>query len=55
VLWAAVGRRLGYPIKLVTGRWRSGNNHLFARWEERGGVCLNIEITSRGPRHGNSS
>jgi hypothetical protein len=48
VLWAAVGRRLGYPIKLVSGRWRSGKPHLFPRWEERGGVCLNIEINQRG-------
>jgi hypothetical protein len=48
VLWAAVGRRLGYPIKLVSGRWRSGNSHLFPRWEEPCGVCLNIEVTRKG-------
>jgi hypothetical protein len=48
VLWAAVGRRLGYPIRLVRGRWRSGNSHVFARWDQPAGACLNIELTSRG-------
>jgi hypothetical protein len=42
VLYAAVGRRLGYPIKLVRAK-----RHLFCRWED---VCqrFNIEATQRG-------
>lgn len=43
VLYAAVGRRLNYPIKLVTCP-----RHLFARWEEPGGERLNLECTSKG-------
>jgi hypothetical protein len=42
VLYIAVGRRLGYPLKLVAAK-----NHLFLRWEnarER----LNIEATTQG-------
>jgi hypothetical protein len=42
VIWAAIGRRLGYPIKLV-----STKKHLFARWDaprER----FNIEASGRG-------
>jgi hypothetical protein len=38
VVYAAVGRRLGYPIKLAT-TWR----HLFARWDQPGGELFNIE------------
>ena len=40
VLYAALGRRLGYPLKLVTTK-----GHLFVRWDsatEREGV-LNID------------
>lgn len=43
VLFIAVGRRLGYPLKLV-----SANGHLFARWDEENGERFNIECTSRG-------
>jgi hypothetical protein len=39
VLVAAVGRRLGYPLKLVAGR-----NHLFVRWDD-GTERFNIEVT----------
>jgi hypothetical protein len=46
VLWAAVGRRLGYPIKLVQARWRSGGPHLFARWDQVGKFAFNIEAVS---------
>jgi hypothetical protein len=42
VVYAAVGRRLGYPIRLV-----NAPRHLFARWEEPGEV-LNIEATAQG-------
>jgi hypothetical protein len=42
VLYVAVGRQLGYPLKLVTTR-----GHLFVRWEG-GGERFNIEGTGRG-------
>lgn len=42
VLYVAVGRRLGYPLKLVTAK-----NHLFVRWENERGR-LNIEATTQG-------
>ncbi|NLF08070.1 MAG: hypothetical protein GX594_08830 [Pirellulaceae bacterium] len=44
VLYLAIGRRLGYPLKLVRAK-----EHLFARWEE---LCerFNIECTSPGFR-----
>jgi hypothetical protein len=44
ILYAAVGRRLGYPIKLVTTR-----SHLFARWDARPhDECFNIEAAGQG-------
>ncbi len=43
ILYIAVGRRLGYPLKLVRAK-----EHLFARWEESGGERFGIESTSRG-------
>jgi hypothetical protein len=46
VVYAAVGRRLGYPLKLVEAK--AGNlGHLFARWEE-GKERFNIEATHKG-------
>jgi len=42
VLYVAVGRRLGYPLKLVTCK-----GHLFARWEDDR-ERFNIEGTNRG-------
>jgi regulator of sirC expression with transglutaminase-like and TPR domain len=45
VLYIAIGRRLGYPLKLVIAK-----EHLFARWEEPGGERFNIECTSPGFR-----
>jgi hypothetical protein len=43
VLLAAVGRRLGYPLKLVkTAR------HLFARWDDLVGERFNVEINQTG-------
>ena len=35
VMYAAVGRRLGYPLKLVQTR-----GHLFARWDDPDGKCF---------------
>jgi hypothetical protein len=46
VVYVAVGRRLGYPLKLVEAIGRAG--HLFARWDEPGGERFNIEGTNRG-------
>lgn len=44
VFYVAVGRRLGYPMKLVTTR-----DHLFARWESADGKeRFNIEGTNQG-------
>lgn len=43
VLYVAVGRRLGYPLKLVPAK-----SHLFARWDAGDGNTLNIEGTNRG-------
>jgi hypothetical protein len=42
VLYVAVGRQLGYPLKLVTTK-----GHLFVRWEG-GSERFNVEATSRG-------
>jgi hypothetical protein len=43
VLLAAVGRRLGYPLKLVTTA-----RHLFARWDDPAGERFNVEINKTG-------
>ncbi len=43
VLYAAVGRRLGYPLKLVRAK-----AHLFCRWDPGAGERFNIEATSYG-------
>jgi hypothetical protein len=43
VLYAAVGRRLGYPIKLVFAK-----EHAFCRWDDGAGERFNIEATSLG-------
>lgn len=42
VLYVAVGRRLGYPLKLVTTK-----GHLFVRWEDAD-ERFNVEATSHG-------
>jgi hypothetical protein len=42
VLYVAVGRRLGYPLKLVTTK-----GHLFVRWEGAG-ERFNVEATGHG-------
>jgi hypothetical protein len=43
VLYAAVGRRLGYPLKLVRT-----TQHLFLRWDDPGGERFNVEISNAG-------
>jgi Transglutaminase-like superfamily len=40
-LYVAIGRRLGYPLKLVKTKY-----HLFARWDDPAGERFNIECTS---------
>jgi hypothetical protein len=42
-VYVAVGRRLGYPLKLV-----QTHSHLFARWDNDSNERFNIECTSRG-------
>ena len=43
VLYVAIGRRLGYPLRLV-----EGPEHLFLRWEDNAsGERFNVEGTSR--------
>jgi hypothetical protein len=47
VVYAAVGRRLGYPIKLASTRGKFG--HLFARWDDpKTGERFNIEAAGVG-------
>lgn len=43
VLYVAIGRRLGYPLKLVRAK-----EHLFVRWVGADGVRFNIEATTPG-------
>jgi hypothetical protein len=43
VVYTAVGRRLGYPLKLVACR-----SHRFARWDQPGGERFNIEVNDKG-------
>ena len=48
VLYAAVGRRLGYPIKLVSARVKEGPvGHRFARWDGDG-ERHNIDVNHSG-------
>jgi hypothetical protein len=43
ILYVALGRRLGYPLKLVGAK-----QHLLVRWDGPDGERFNIECTSRG-------
>jgi hypothetical protein len=43
VVYAAVGRRLGYPLKIVS-TWE----HLFLRWDQPGGERFNFEVNATG-------
>ena len=43
VLTVAIGRRLGYPLKLAQTK-----SHVYVRWELSGDRHLNFEATSRG-------
>ncbi len=48
VVYAAVGRRLGYPLKLVTARTIRQAGHVFVRWDDPNGERFNIDATSTG-------
>jgi hypothetical protein len=43
VVFAAIGRRLGYPIKLANGR-----GHVYWRWDAPGGECFNVDSAGNG-------
>jgi hypothetical protein len=43
VVYAAIGRRLGYPIKLVETKC-----HIFCRWDDPHGERFNVEATDQG-------
>ena len=43
VLFAAIGRRLGYPLTLALAK-----EHMFCRWDDSRGERFNIEATSPG-------
>ncbi len=43
ILYIAIGRRLGYPLRLVAAK-----EHLFIRWDDPGGDRFNVEATSPG-------
>jgi hypothetical protein len=47
VIYASVGRRLGYPIRLVAAKGRNVG-HLFNRWDDPKGERFNIEGTNQG-------
>jgi hypothetical protein len=47
VVYVAVGRRLGYPLRLVVAHG-AGFGHFFARWDDPHGERLNIEATAQG-------
>jgi hypothetical protein len=46
IVYAAVGRRLGYPLKLVSA-WGPKASHLFCRWDG-GGERFNFEVNYTG-------
>ena len=47
VLYTAVGRHLGYPLKLVSS-WGPKANHLFCRWDDPAGERFNVEANETG-------
>ncbi|MBX9627172.1 MAG: hypothetical protein K2X82_25440 [Gemmataceae bacterium] len=47
VVYASVGRRLGYPIGIASCRGRSGLGHRFNRWDG-GGERFNVDGTGDG-------
>ena len=49
VLYTAMGRRLGYPLKLVE-TWGPKGCRLFCRWDDANGERFNIEADDTGVR-----
>ena len=47
VVYTAIGRRLGYPLKLVAAKTKSCG-HLLCRWDDPGGERFNIEAVNQG-------
>jgi hypothetical protein len=47
IIYTAVGRRLGYPLRLVSA-WGPKWEHLFCRWDEPGGERFNVEVNDTG-------
>jgi len=47
-LYVAVGRRLGYPLKLVSAACVNRYMHLFVRWDDPEGERFNIEVNKGG-------
>jgi hypothetical protein len=47
IIYTAVGRRLGYPLKLATA-WGPKWNHLFCRWDDTTGERFNVEVGFTG-------
>jgi len=47
ILYTAVGRRLGYPLKLVDA-WGPMWGHQFCRWDDPGGERFNIDANHTG-------
>jgi hypothetical protein len=47
ILYTAIGRRLGYPLKLVTA-WGPKYYHLFCRWDDPSGERFNVEVNYTG-------
>jgi regulator of sirC expression with transglutaminase-like and TPR domain len=43
MLYVAIGRRLGWPLKIVLAK-----EHVFCRWDDESGEKFNIEATARG-------
>jgi hypothetical protein len=47
IIYVALGRRLGYPLKLVTS-WGPKWNHKFCRWDDPTGERFNIDANDTG-------
>ncbi len=47
ILYIAIGRRLGYPLKLVTA-WGPKSLHLFCRWDDPHGERFNVDVNFTG-------
>lgn len=48
IVYVAIGRRLGYPLKIVEAYGGAAANHFFVRWDDGAGKRLNIEAAAPG-------